>query len=162
MPVSARVSGRWKAQHHAYVKVSGTWKTALNTFVKVSGVWKKAYTYSYAYSGWSACSKNCGSGTQTRTATCRRSDGVTVPDSFCTAAGVSKGALSQSCNTQSCYAGGDYTSNTTFTAPHNGTYRFTVYGGGGGGGKGGDGFYKSIDWGFITAGGGGGGGGGGG
>ena len=82
MSVFVKVSGAWKSQNYTYVRVSGAWKTALNTWARVSGVWKRAYTYSYSYSGWSACSKNCGGGTQTRTATCRRSDGVTVPDSF--------------------------------------------------------------------------------
>ena len=139
MPVFARVGGVWKKQNYTYVKVSGAWKKAVNTWVKVSGVWKRAYTYSYSYSGWTACTAKCGGGTQTRTASCRRSDGVTVSDAFCTASGVSKGALSQACNTQACYGGGTYTSNATFTAPHNGTFRFTLYGGGGGGGIGGSG-----------------------
>ena len=166
MPVFVRVSGAWKKQNYTYVKVSGAWKTALNTWARVSGAWKRAYTYGYSYSGWSACSKNCGGGTQTRTATCKRSDGLTVTDAFCTAYGVSKGALSQSCNTHSCYAGGDYTSNSTFTAPHNGTYRFTVYGGGGGGagGAGGRRIQKKNQTDIIlcyTSGAGGGGGGGG-
>ena len=163
MPVFARVGGVWKKQNYTYVKVSGAWKTAVNTWVKVSGVWKRAYTYSYSYSGWTACTAKCGGGTQTRTASCRRSDGVTVSDAFCTASGVSKGALSQACNTQACYGGGTYTSNATFTAPHNGTFRFTLYGGGGGSGK----RYGLEKWTgdsqnfyYQTAGGGGGGGGG--
>jgi len=50
-------------------------------------------SYSWNYSSWGSCSTTCGSGTQTRTATCLRSDGATVANNFCTAAAV----LSQPC-----------------------------------------------------------------
>jgi hypothetical protein len=45
------------------------------------------------------CSKNCGSGSQSRTVQCRHPNGSQVPDNFCPG---SKPATSQSCNTQAC------------------------------------------------------------
>jgi hypothetical protein len=53
------------------------------------------YTYSWQIGNWSSCNATtCGaSGTQTRTVTCKRSDGQTVADSFC----GTKPATSQSC-----------------------------------------------------------------
>ena len=137
MPVSANVGGSWKNQKSRWVNVGGTWKEVVNTWVNVSGSWKKAYTYSYATSNWGACSKNCGTGTQTRTVTCKRSDGTTVTDSYCTAYGLTKPGTSQNCNTTACYAGGAFYSTSTFTAPHAGSYTFYLDGGGGGGGGGG-------------------------
>lgn len=57
-------------------------------------------SYSWTYSAWSSCSIGCGTGVQTRTATCTRSDGTTVADSYCTGA---KQALAQACsNYTSC------------------------------------------------------------
>jgi len=47
-----------------------------------------AYTYSWSYGGWSACSS---SRTQSRVASCKRSDGVTVSGSFCGSATTSRG-----------------------------------------------------------------------
>lgn len=52
-------------------------------------------SYSAQTGGWSGCSPNsgtCGSGTQTRSWYCRRSDGTTVADSYC-----STPSTSQSC-----------------------------------------------------------------
>ncbi|MFC0243910.1 thrombospondin type-1 domain-containing protein [Falsochrobactrum ovis] len=61
------------------------------------------YTYSWQIGGWGSCSATCGGGTQTRSVTCRRSDGVMVADSYCT---NPKPATAQSCNTQACPTGG--------------------------------------------------------
>lgn len=78
----------------------------LNRYIKstVNGVeqWKPLYSYSYTYSGWSSCSKECNTGTQTRTAQCVRNDGINKPDVYCTKSGVSKASLTQKCNTQTC------------------------------------------------------------
>lgn len=56
-------------------------------------------TYSWNTGNWGTCSKTCGSGTQTRTVTCRDGSGGTVSDSYC--AGT-KPSTSQSCNTHAC------------------------------------------------------------
>jgi hypothetical protein len=55
-------------------------------------------TYSYAYSEWTGWSSGCDTNaTRTRTAQCRRSNngGDNVPDASCTAAGITKAALSE-------------------------------------------------------------------
>ena len=137
MPLHTNVGGTWKTVKYAYVNVNGTWKTCMNVWTNVSGTWKKLWTYSYTTGSWGACSKNCGTGTQTRTVTCTRSDGVTFADAYCTAYGLTKPATSQNCNTMACMTTQTFTSNGTFTAPHAGTFKFTLYGGGGGGGAGG-------------------------
>ncbi|MDR0651512.1 MAG: hypothetical protein LBG59_09255 [Candidatus Peribacteria bacterium] len=56
-------------------------------------------TYSWNTSSYGSCSKTCGGGTQTRTVTCKGSDGTTVADSYCSG---TRPTTSQSCNTQSC------------------------------------------------------------
>lgn len=60
-----------------------------------------ASTYKWSAGQWSACSKSCGGGTQTRSIMCERDDGQFVAASFCT--GVKPGAQ-QSCNTDACVA----------------------------------------------------------
>jgi hypothetical protein len=55
-------------------------------------------TYKLSVSGWNKCNATCGGGTQKRTATCKRSDGVSVSMSYC-GGSVS---TSRSCNTHSC------------------------------------------------------------
>lgn len=59
-----------------------------------SGVGQTPFSYSWYTSGWSSCSNSCGSGTQSRTVYCRRSDGAQVSDSYCSG---SKPARSQNC-----------------------------------------------------------------
>jgi hypothetical protein len=61
-----------------------------------------APTYSWISSAWSTCSKTCGTGTQTRSVSCRSSSGTTVTDGYCSAS--TKPAASQNCNTQACTA----------------------------------------------------------
>ena len=81
-------------------------QSILNRYVKtvVNGVeaWRPLYSYRYTYSSWSSCSKECNTGTQTRTAQCVRNDGVNKPDIYCTKSGVTKAALTQNCNTHTC------------------------------------------------------------
>jgi hypothetical protein len=62
-------------------------------------------TYSYTYGGWSTPS-GCGTVTQTRTATCKRSDGTTVANSFCGAATTSQSATNYDSCTYSANLGG--------------------------------------------------------
>ncbi|MDR0607636.1 MAG: hypothetical protein LBG52_04755 [Candidatus Peribacteria bacterium] len=57
------------------------------------------YTYARFTSSYGGCSVSCGGGTQTRTVTCKRSDGTVMSDSFCTS---TKPSTSTTCNTHSC------------------------------------------------------------
>lgn len=66
-----------------------------NQIMLCNGSWLPVTgSFTWSSSAWSACSMNCGSGTQTRTVTCQRSDGSTVPDASCPGA---KPATSQGC-----------------------------------------------------------------
>lgn len=72
-------------------------------------------TYSYTnWGSYSGCSVSCGGGTQSRTRSCQRSDGVTVDCSFC--GGVC--SSSQSCNTQSCYTWNYYSNFNSASSSH--------------------------------------------
>lgn len=55
--------------------------------------------YSWIPGEWSECSKSCGTGSRTRSVTCRNAEGLIVDDSFCT--GQKPEELSP-CNTQAC------------------------------------------------------------
>ena len=59
----------------------------------------RTFTYTWQTGTWWACSATCGWWTQTRSVVCKRDDGITVADSYCSSP---KPATSQSCNTQAC------------------------------------------------------------
>ena len=101
MPLYIKQNNTW-TKLNKFHNVNGTNKEVLNQYHKVNGVWKPAYSYSWNVSNWSSCSKPCGTGIQTRTATCVRNDGVIKEDKFCTSYGISKPITQQNCNTQAC------------------------------------------------------------
>ena len=101
MAVLVKSAGAWRAAS-PHVRVGGAWVRPLHVHVKQHAEWKPLWTYSWQSGSWSACSTSCGGGTQTRDVTCRRSDGVDLPDAYC--AGITKPATATACNTQSCYA----------------------------------------------------------
>lgn len=71
------------------------------------------YTYAWEPQPWTACSKTCGGGTQTRAVACKRNDGAYVSTSYCDAA--TKPATSQACSTNSCPTGRTVTQNLFVT-----------------------------------------------
>ena len=101
MPAHVRVSGTWR-KTLASVCVAGAWRSAPQIYVKIGGVWRALYSYSWSLGAWGDCSASCGGGSQTRSVTCARNDGVTVDDAVCLKLVGAKPATSQPCNTQSC------------------------------------------------------------
>ena len=84
-----------------YKKKDGTWYPLKNMYKKVNGIWKPLYKYSWSYSAWSPSDCGpCDLERVTRTATCKRSDGLTMEDKYCT--GITKEALSKNCNWVHC------------------------------------------------------------
>lgn len=83
-------------------------------------------SYTWQSAAWSACSNACGSGTQTRTVFCQRSDGTPVADTFCSG---SAPATSQSCSdTSACtYAWSAGAWSTCSATCGGGTQTRTVY-----------------------------------
>ncbi len=53
------------------------------------------YSYAWAAGGWGGCSASCGSGSQSRSVYCQRSDGASVSDSLCSG---TRPASSQGCS----------------------------------------------------------------
>jgi hypothetical protein len=72
------------------------------------------YTYSWEPGAWSACSKDCGDGLQTRSVTCKRNDGVYVAADLCNAA--TKPAVQQPCKIKDCPTGRQVTQ-TAYVTP---------------------------------------------
>lgn len=83
MPAFVNVGGTNKSVGKSFVKVTTNWRPVYNIFVKVGDVWKPVYSYAWETGPWSACSAPCGGGTQTRTVTCKRSDGQVMEDIYC-------------------------------------------------------------------------------
>jgi len=54
-------------------------------------------TYAWATDSFSACNTSCGTGQSSRTVSCRRSDGTSVDDSYCSTAGA-KPVATQACS----------------------------------------------------------------
>jgi len=77
-----------------------------------------SYTYSFQYGSWGSCSTTCGTGTQTRSASCLRNDGITVADSFC-----GTPVLSQACTDNSGCS--STTPTIIILSPMSGTYNST-------------------------------------
>ena len=114
MPLNIEVSGAWKNAGQAHAAVSGTWKKLRNVHIGVDGVWKPLWTYTWKTGDWSECSADCGGGTQTRSVSCQRTDGLIVEDVFCDA--ENKPASSQTCNEQGCEeCGYEFDDNATLT-----------------------------------------------
>ena len=101
MPAQVRVSGVWR-KTLASVRVAGAWRSTPQIYAKAGGVWRALYSYSWSLGGWGGCSASCGGGTQTRSVTCVRNDGVVMPDAVCAKLVGAKPATSQACNTPSC------------------------------------------------------------
>jgi hypothetical protein len=76
-----------------------------NIFYKVNeNSFNPVWLYNWDMSNWNECSVKCGGGIQNRSVTCKRSDGFTVDDRFCsnTIHATTKPNTQQACNTQTC------------------------------------------------------------
>lgn len=74
----------------------------------------QVYTYAWEAGPWSACSKDCGPGIQTRSVACRRNDLAYVAENFCAA--LPKPPTEQPCQVKACPTGRKVTQ-TAYVTP---------------------------------------------
>lgn len=80
---------------------AGHWDISIRKYDLQSSVLQSsviASTLGWTIGGWSGCSTQCGTGTETRNVTCHRADGVQVPNASCP---QTTPAVSQSCTVTS-------------------------------------------------------------
>ncbi len=70
--------------------------------IKTGDTFKLLYTYGWDTGTWGTCSQPCGTGTQTRSVTCKRDNNLVVPDAHCIYEGLVKPDTSRVCNTHAC------------------------------------------------------------
>ena len=99
--VYSKVNGKFNISQ-VNSKYNNNWRDTYQIYKKDDSSWEKVYNYWYEYSEWSDCSASCGGGTQTRTATCRRSDGIIKNNDYCRKYGLTTDILIRQCNTQPC------------------------------------------------------------
>ena len=107
--VYSKVNGKFNISQ-INSKYNNNWRDTYQIYKKDDSSWEKVYNYWYEYSDWSDCSVSCGGGTQTRTATCRRSDGIIKSNDYCRKYGLTTDILIRQCNTHPCvyYVTGRY------------------------------------------------------
>lgn len=101
MPLLVNKNGTW-TKVKPYLKVNDTWRLVTNIYVNINDTWRPLWSYRWEVGNWGGCSVSCGGGTQTRSVTCKSSDGSTYQDQMCLQFVGAKPVTSQVCNTQSC------------------------------------------------------------
>ena len=96
------------------ISFDGTWGNTIPLINSISdwllgyqlyiwgGEYRPTKSYSWDIGNWGTCSKTCGTGTQTRTITCKDETDITFTDPYCIKYMGLKAATDQNCNTQAC------------------------------------------------------------